>query len=233
MSRFAVVVFPGSNCEEDVQYALSNVLGQEVRLVWHKETSLEGFDACILPGGFAHGDYLRTGALARFSPIMKAVEAFAAEGRPIFGICNGFQILLEAGLLPGAMLRNRSLKYICRYLYLRVETTASPITSTLSEGDVLHIPVGHGEGNYYADDETLAELESRGQIVLRYTTALGKRTDAANPNGSASAIAGIKNPRGNVVGIMPHPDRSTEPELGSADGRRIFESLIESIRFNR
>ena len=233
MPRFAVVVFPGSNCEDDVEYALHDVLGEEARLVWHKETSLAGFDACILPGGFAHGDYLRTGAIARFSPIMKAVEDFAEEGRPVFGICNGFQILQEAGLLPGAMLRNRTLRYICRYLHLRVETTDSPVTGSFDEGDVLRIPIGHGDGNYYADPATLAELESEGRVVLRYTSAAGERTDEDNPNGSLHAIAGIKNARGNVVGIMPHPDRCYEPALGTADGRKVFESFVACVRTSR
>jgi phosphoribosylformylglycinamidine synthase len=229
MARFGILVFPGSNCEEDCQYALGTVLGQRADLVWHKESSLAGFDAVVLPGGFAHGDYLRTGAIARFSPIMRAVEDFARDGRPVWGICNGFQILLEAGLLPGAMLRNRTLSYICRYLNLRVETTASAVTSACRKGEVLRIPVGHGDGNYYADPETLAALEEGGRVVLRYSDLEGNLTEAANPNGSLSAIAGIMNSRGNVVGIMPHPDRCYEPELGTADGLRLFQSLVQWV----
>lgn len=229
MARFGIVVFPGSNCEADCQYALGSVLGQKADLVWHKESSLSGFDAVILPGGFAHGDYLRTGAIARFSPIMKAVEDFARAGGPVWGICNGFQILLEAGLLPGAMLRNRTLAYICRYLNLRVETTASAVTSACQKGEVLRIPVGHGDGNYYAQPKTLAALESQGRIVLRYSDAKGTLTEEANPNGSLAAIAGIMNEPGNVVGIMPHPDRCYEPDLGSADGLRLFQSLVKSV----
>lgn len=226
MARFAVAVFPGSNCEEDVQYALRDVLGQGADLVWHKDGSLAGYDAVILPGGFAHGDYLRTGAIARFSPIMGAVSEFARAGRPVVGICNGFQMLLEGGLLPGAMLRNRYQHYICRYLYLRVDSSRSPITRTLAPGEVVRIPVGHGEGNYYADADTLDRLESEERIVLRYTTAAGRVSDQANPNGSEAAIAAIVNSGRNVVGIMPHPDRCYEPELGSTDGRRMFESLV-------
>jgi phosphoribosylformylglycinamidine synthase len=229
MARFAVLVFPGSNCEEDCQYALREVLGQPCDLVWHKQTSLAGYDAAILPGGFAHGDYLRTGAIARFSPILSAVAELAAAGRPVVGICNGFQILLEAGLLPGAMLRNRSIHYICRYLHLRVETTRSPLTSACQPGEVLSIPVGHGDGNYYADRETLDRLEGEGRIVFRYSTSRGELTEDANPNGSARAIAGLMSERGNVVGLMPHPDRCYEPELGTADGLRIFRSLIQWV----
>lgn len=230
MARFGIVVFPGSNCEEYCQYALSAVLGQRADLIWHKETSLSGFDAVLLPGGFAHGDYLRTGAIARFSPIMKAVEAFAHDGGPVWGICNGFQILLEAGLLEGAMLRNRTLHYICRYLNLRVETTASAVTSACTMGEVLRIPVGHGDGNYYAEPETLATLEGQGRVVLRYSDANGELSELANPNGSLAAIAGIMNQRGNVVGIMPHPDRCYEPDLSSADGLRLFQSLVRWVK---
>jgi phosphoribosylformylglycinamidine synthase len=215
--RFAVLVFPGSNCEEDVKYALEDVLSQPTDLVWHKETSLDGYDAVILPGGFAHGDYLRTGALARFSPIMDPVREMAEKGKPVVGICNGFQMLQEAGLLEGAMLRNRTLTYICRYVPIRVEHKDSPLTATLEEGDVLRIPVGHAEGNYYADDETLDALEKKGLVVFRYVE---------NPNGAARAIAGARNEKGNVVGMMPHPDRCYEPDLGTADGRKLFESLV-------
>jgi phosphoribosylformylglycinamidine synthase subunit PurQ / glutaminase len=215
--RFAVCVFPGSNCEEDVKYALEDVLGQPTDLVWHKEPRLEGYDAVLLPGGFAHGDYLRPGALARFSPVMDAVLEMAGKGKPVVGICNGFQMLQEAGLLPGAMLRNRTLTYICRYVGLRVEHTDSPLTATLEQGEVLRIPIGHADGNYFADDETLDRLDRDGLVLFRYVD---------NPNGAERSIAGIRNERGNVVALMPHPDRCYEPDLGTADGRKVFESLV-------
>lgn len=217
MPRFAVCVFPGSNCEEDVKYALEDVLGERTDLVWHKETSLEGYDAVILPGGFAHGDYLRPGALARFSPVMDPIREMAEEGKPVIGICNGFQMLQEAGLLEGAMLRNRTLTYICRYVDLRVEHRDSPLTATLEEGEVLRIPIGHADGNYYADDETLDALERKGRVLFRYVE---------NVNGAERSIAGIRNEKGNVVGLMPHPDRCYEPDLGTDDGRKVFESLV-------
>ena len=217
MPRFAVCVFPGSNCEEDVKYALEDVLGEPTDLVWHKETSLEGYDAVILPGGFAHGDYLRPGALARFSPIMEPIREMAERGKPVVGICNGFQMLQEAGLLEGAMLRNRTLTYICRYVELRVEHGDSPLTATLEEGEVLRIPIGHADGNYFADEETLAALETKGRVLFRYVE---------NVNGAERSIAGIRSERGNVVGLMPHPDRCYEPELGTDDGRKVFESLV-------
>jgi len=215
--RFAVCVFPGSNCEEDVKYALEDVLGEPTDLVWHKETSLEGYDAVILPGGFAHGDYLRPGALARFSPVMDPIREMAEKGKPVIGICNGFQMLQEAGLLEGAMLRNRTLTYICRYVDLRVEQKDSPLTSTLEEGEVLRIPIGHADGNYFADEETLDALETKGRVLFRYVL---------NPNGAERSIAGIRSERGNVVGLMPHPDRCYEPDLGTDDGRKVFESLV-------
>ena len=217
MPRFAVCVFPGSNCEEDVKYALENVLGEPTDLVWHKETSLEGYDAVILPGGFAHGDYLRPGALARFSPIMEPIREMAEQGKPVIGICNGFQMLQEAGLLEGAMLRNRTLTYICRYVDLRVEHRDSPLTTTLEQGEVLRIPIGHADGNYYADKETLDALEKKDQVLFRYVEDV---------NGAQRKIAGIRNERGNVVGLMPHPDRCYEPDLGTDDGRKVFESLV-------
>ncbi len=226
MPRFAVCVFPGSNCEEDVQYALQNVLGELAELVWHKESSLAGYDAAILPGGFAHGDYLRVGAIARFSPIMDAVRAMADDGKPVIGICNGFQMLQEAGLLPGAMLRNQTLTYICRYLYLRAERADSPMTQTLANGEIVRIPIGHADGNFYADDETLDTLERDSRVVFRYVNEAGERDESSNPNGAAHAIAGITNEQGNVVGLMPHPDRCYEPELGTDDGRKLFESLV-------
>ena len=209
-----------------MQYVLQSVLGEPTDLVWHKETALDGYDAVLLPGGFAHGDYLRSGALARFSPVMDAVREMAEAGKPVIGICNGFQMLQEAGLLPGAMLRNRTLTYICRYLYLRAEQSDSPLTRTLSEGEIVRMPIGHAEGNYFADDETLDALEKDGRVVFRYVDEDGERTDEGNPNGAARQIAGVSNERGNVVGLMPHPDRCYEPEHGTDDGRRLFESLV-------
>ena len=226
LPRFAVCVFPGSNCEEDVQYALQNEFGETTDLVWHKQTSLSGYDAVILPGGFAHGDYLRTGALARFSPIMNAVTEMANAGKPVIGICNGFQMLQEAGLLPGVMLRNNTLTYICRYLYLRTEHSDSPLTSTLSEGEVLHIPIGHAEGNYYAEEDVLDVLERERRIVFRYVDVNGSIGINSNPNGASRHIAAVSNQKGNVVGLMPHPDRCYDPKLGTADGRKLFESLV-------
>ena len=228
-TRFSIVVFPGSNCDEDAYHAARNVFGQEAEYVWHKDADLKGGDVVILPGGFAHGDYLRTGAMARFSPIMRAVEAFAARGGPLLGICNGFQVLLEAGLLPGAMLRNRDLKFHCEHVHIRVEQTDTPFTTACRRGQVLRIPVAHGEGNYFADPDVIARLETNRQIVFRYTDAQGVVTDAANPNGSAAAIAGLCNESRNVVGLMPHPERACESALGSVDGRAIFESVVESL----
>lgn len=223
-------MFPGSNCEDDVRYALENVLGEPTDLVWHKETSLDGYDAAILPGGFAHGDYLRVGAIARFSPIMASVQAMAEAGKPVIGICNGFQMLQEAGLLPGAMLRNETLTYICRYLYLRAERSDSPMTRNLGEGEVVRLPIGHADGNFYADDETLDALERDGRVVFRYVNESGEPDERSNPNGAAHAIAGIVSERGNVVGLMPHPDRCYEPALGTTDGRKLFESLVAWTR---
>jgi phosphoribosylformylglycinamidine synthase len=206
------------------------VLGQQAEYVWHKDSSLKGADVVILPGGFAHGDYLRTGAMARFSPIMREVEAFASRGGPVLGICNGFQILLEAGLLPGAMLRNRSLKFRCEHVCIRVEQTDTPFTMACRRGQVLQIPIAHGEGNYFADPDVVARLEAGRQIVFRYTTLAGEATDEANPNGSVANIAGLCNVARNVVGLMPHPERACEGALGSADGLVLFESVIQSLR---
>ncbi len=228
--KFAVVVFPGSNCDHDAYYAVSHVLGQQAEFVWHKDTDLKGADAVILPGGFAHGDYLRTGAMARFSPIMRDVQSFAARGGPVLGICNGFQILLEAGMLPGAMLRNRDLKFLCQHVHVRVEQTDTPFTSACRKGQVLRIPIAHGEGNYFAEPDVLARLEANRQIVFRYTDADGAVTDGSNPNGSAAAVAGLCNDARNVVGLMPHPERACEPALGSADGLVILESAVQSIK---
>ena len=229
MLNVAVIVFPGSNCEQDAYHAATRVLGQSAQLVWHKETSLSGADVVILPGGFAHGDYLRTGAMARFSPIMPAVKSFAAAGGPVLGICNGFQILLEAGLLPGAMLRNRGLKYRCEHIHVRVEQVDTPFTCGARTGQVLRIPIGHGEGNYYAPEDVLSRLEANRQVVFRYTNEAGEVTDEANPNGSINGIAGICNETRNVVGMMPHPERACEPLLGSTDGLVVLESVLKSL----
>jgi phosphoribosylformylglycinamidine synthase len=227
--KFAVVVFPGSNCDHDAHYAASHVLGQQAELIWHKDTSLRGADAVILPGGFAHGDYLRTGAIARFSPIMKSVQEFAAQGGPVLGICNGFQVLLEAGLLPGAMLRNKSLHFRCEHLHVRVEQTDTPFTAACEPGRILRIPIAHGEGNYYAAPDVVARLEENRQVIFRYVTAAGEITDEANPNGSVNNIAGICNEARNVVGLMPHPERACELAVGSADGLVLFESAVKAV----
>jgi len=226
--NFAIVVFPGSNCDHDAYHAVKHVLGQEAHFVWHKDTSLGTADVVILPGGFAHGDYLRTGAIARFSPVMTAVQAFADSGGPVIGICNGFQVLLEAGLLPGAMLRNTDM-YRCEYVHARVEQTDTPFTGLCAPGQVLKIPIAHGEGNYYADDATLDELERNRQVIFRYTTPAGEVTAASNPNGSARNIAGICNRQRNVVGLMPHPERACELALGSGDGKVVLESVVNAL----
>ncbi len=228
--KFAVVVFPGSNCDHDAYYAVKHVLGEEAAFVWHKDTSLAGADVVILPGGFSHGDYLRTGAIARFSPVMAAVADVARGGGPVLGICNGFQILLECGLLPGAMLRNRDLKFHCEMVRVRVERTDTAFTSRCRAGQVLRLPIAHGEGNYFASPETLAELESTGRVIFRYATADGDATDEANPNGSVHGIAGICSEGRNVVGLMPHPERACQPMLGSADGLVLLESVVHSLR---
>ena len=227
--KFAVVVFPGSNCDHDAYYAAKHVLGQEAAFVWHKETSLGGADVVILPGGFSHGDYLRTGAIARFSPVMAAVSDFAAQGGPVLGICNGFQILLECGLLPGAMLRNRDLKFHCEIVRVRVEQTDTPFTALAEAGQVLRLPIAHGEGNYFAPPETLAALEAGRRIIFRYANAAGETTDQANPNGSLANIAGICSERRNVVGLMPHPERACQLAVGSADGLVILESAARAL----
>jgi phosphoribosylformylglycinamidine synthase len=227
--KFAVVVFPGSNCDHDAYHAAKHVLGQDAEFVWHKETSLKGADAVILPGGFAHGDYLRTGAIARFSPIMPAVVDFATQGGPVLGICNGFQILLEAGLLPGAMLRNRELQYRCEHVIVRVEQTDTPFTLRASKGQRLRLPIAHGEGNYYADPAVVADLEATRRVIFRYCDANGNATDEANPNGSVNNIAGICSDRRNVVGLMPHPERACEGPLGSADGLVLLESVVTAL----
>ena len=227
--KFGVVVFPGSNCDHDAFHALGKVLGQPVDFVWHQSEDLAGLDAVVLPGGFSYGDYLRTGAIARFSPVMKAVERFARRGGLVLCICNGFQILLEAGLLPGAMLRNQGLRFICRHVHIRVETTDTPFTCAAAPGQVLRIPIAHMEGNYTCDAATLAELEASGQIVFRYVTPEGEVAPEANPNGAIANIAGIMNRERNVLGLMPHPERASEAALGSADGAVIFRSMVEAL----
>jgi phosphoribosylformylglycinamidine synthase subunit PurQ / glutaminase len=227
--KFAIVVFPGSNCDHDAYHAAKHVLGQEAEFIWHKETSVKGADVVVLPGGFSHGDYLRTGAIARFSPVMTAVAEFARHAGPILGICNGFQILCEAGLLPGAMLRNRDLKFHCEHVHMRVEQIDTPFTALAKTGQILRIPIAHGEGNYYADPAVIDELESQRRVVFRYCDSRGEITDASNPNGALNGIAGICNPARNVVGLMPHPERACELSLGSADGLVLFESVVSVL----
>ena len=231
--NFAVLQFPGSNCDQDVVHVLRNVLGHSASLLWHKESSLGEADAVIVPGGFSYGDYLRTGAIARFSPVMEAVQAFAANGGPVLGICNGFQILCEAGLLPGALIRNRSLQFRCEHVFLKTITADSPFTSQIPAEKLLCLPIAHGEGCYFAAEETLAELKAKNQILWRYVDAKGDTTETANPNGSLESIAGICNERRNVAGLMPHPERASEPILGCADGRLVFESLIHALEHDR
>jgi phosphoribosylformylglycinamidine synthase len=227
--KYGVIVFPGSNCDHDAYHVISKLVGQPVDFIWHKETDLSKYDAVILPGGFSYGDYLRAGALARFSPVMKSVRKFAKEGRFVLGICNGFQILCEAGLLPGVLIRNKNLHFICKHVKIRVETNNTPFTSDIEPGKVLSIPIAHAEGNYFCDNELLKELEANDQIVFRYCDDDGRVTEEANPNGSISNIAGICNSSRNVLGMMPHPERACEEILGSTDGRDIFRSLTNSI----
>jgi phosphoribosylformylglycinamidine synthase len=227
--RVGVVVFPGSNCDHDTYHVLKHVCGCEARFVWHKDSDLGGLDAVVLPGGFAYGDYLRTGAIARFSPVMRSVVEFARRGQPVIGICNGFQVLQEAGLLPGAMLRNRSVKFLSQPVHVRVERSDTPITAGLATGAVLTMPIAHGEGNFYLPPDELSRLEDEGRVVFRYTDRVGGLVDDANPNGSANAIAGVCSQARNVVALMPHPERAAEPELGTADGRRLFEALTRSL----
>src|SRR5216683_2246011 len=227
--KFGVVVFPGSNCDHDAFYAIGNILKRPVEFIWHQSEDLAGCDAIILPGGFAHGDYLRTGAIARFSPVMKSVEKFAKSGGIVLGICNGFQILLEAGLLPGAMMRNKGLRYICRHVYVRVEQTDTPFTNAAHKSRILKIPIAHSDGNYNCDEATLADLEKNRQVIFRYTTPDGSNDDAGNPNGALRNIAGVCNRVRNVAGLMPHPERAVEAALGSTDGLTIFRSLVEAL----
>ena len=224
--NFGVVVFPGSNGDHDALHAIGEVLGQPVRAIWHRETSLAGIECVVLPGGFAYGDYLRAGAIARFSPIMAAVERFAREGGPVLGICNGFQVLAEAKLLPGTLLRNANLEFRSQWVHTRVERTDTPFTNGLDVGEVLNLAVAHGEGRYFAAPDELARIEANGQVIFRYCDAAGALTEAANYNGSLNSIAGVCNERRNVVGLMPHPERSAEAIVGSADGRRILEAVL-------
>ena len=227
--KFGVVVFPGSNCDHDAWYALGEVLHQPVEFLWHQSEEVNNFDAILLPGGFSYGDYLRTGAIARFSPVMRAVEKFAYSGGLVLGICNGFQILCEAGLLPGVLQRNAGMKFICRQVHVRVESIDTPFTGSAAPGQVLKMPIAHGDGNYFCDEATLSELQRNEQIIFRYSTSDGHIDASANPNGSLANIAGICNRERNVVGLMPHPERAVESALGSADGQVIFRSLIESL----
>jgi phosphoribosylformylglycinamidine synthase len=228
--NFAVLQFPGSNCDQDLVHVMKNVLGHSARLVWHKENSLGDADAVLIPGGFSYGDYLRTGAVARFSPIMQAVQNFAANGGPVLGVCNGFQILCEAGLLPGALIRNRSLQFRCESVFLKALTSDSPFTNKIPNDKLMRVPIAHGEGCYFADDSTVEKLKSGNQILWQYVNAQGEPTEQSNPNGSVLNIAGICNEARNVAGLMPHPERASEPLLGSADGRLIFESLIAALQ---
>jgi len=223
--KFGVIIFPGSNCDHDAYHVISKHVGQPVDFIWHRDIDLRSYDAVIIPGGFSYGDYLRAGALARFSPVMNSVKEFAAEGKLVLGICNGFQILCEAGLLPGALIRNRDLHFVCGHVNVRVENADTPFTHELKDGSVLSMPIAHAEGNYVCDEATLNELRRDDRIVFRYCEANGEITDAANPNGSRDNIAGICNPERNVMGLMPHPERACEDLLGSSDGREVFRSL--------
>ena len=225
-ARFGILVFPGSNCDHDALTAARDVMGQEAKYIWHKEETLGEVDAVLVPGGFSYGDHLRAGAIARFSPVMKAVKQFAAEGGLVAGICNGFQVLCESGLLPGALMRNDALRFVCKEVTLRVENASTPFTQAMRAGQTLRVPVAHGEGRYYADDETLDRLEAGGQVLFRYA-------EGENPNGSVRDIAGITNERGNVLGLMPHPERCADPLIGSGDGRLFFESMIAHLEAAR
>jgi len=227
--RFGIIVFPGTWSDRDCYYSLNDILKQKVSYIWHKETDLSEYDCVILPGGFSYGDYLRPGAIARFSPVMTALERFSSQGKLVLGICNGFQILCESGLLPGVLLRNVHLEYRCQWTYLKVENESTTFTSQCQNGKALKIPISHYEGRYYADDATLAELEADKRVVFRYSTTTGQVIESANPNGSLRNIAGIVNKRGNVLGMMPHPERACEPLLGSVDGNIIWESIIAGI----
>jgi phosphoribosylformylglycinamidine synthase len=228
--NFAVLQFPGSNCDQDVVHVLKNTLGHSARLLWHKDASLGEADAVVIPGGFSYGDYLRTGAIARFSPVMAAVQDFAANGGLVLGICNGFQILCEAGLLPGALIRNRSLQFRCEHVYLQTATLNSPFTNRVPDGKLMRIPIAHGEGCYFADAETLAGMKAKDQVLWRYVDSTGAATEIANPNGSVDNIAGVCNTARNVAGLMPHPERASEDILGCSDGQHIFMSMIHALQ---
>lgn len=226
MLTFGILLFPGSNCDHDAYHVISKVMGQEARFIWHKDEHLGDVDAVIVPGGFSYGDYLRVGAIARFSPIMKDLIRFANEGGLVIGICNGFQILCESGLLPGALIRNENLRFVCKNVHLRVDKANTPFTSKMVEGDVIELHVAHGDGNYFASPEEIKQLEEKGQVVFRYTNEEGVVSAEANPNGSIHNIAGIVNETGNVMGLMPHPERCAEELIGSGDGLNVFESMI-------
>ena len=228
--KFGIIVFPGSNCDQDCFYVIKDVLRQSVKYIWHKDTDLDGLDCVILPGGFSYGDYLRTGAIARFSPVMKFITGFAQKGGTVIGICNGFQILLEAGLLPGVMLRNRGLHFICKRIFIKTENNQTRFTNLYDRGQILKIPIAHNEGNYYIDAAGLKELKDNNQIVFRYCSAAGEVSDQFNPNGALDNIAGIINKKGNILGMMPHPERSSEKELGCQDGYFIFKSIITWLK---
>lgn len=227
--KFGVITFPGSNCDQDMIYVLETIMGQEVERLWHKDHDLKGVDFIAVPGGFSYGDYLRSGAIARFSPIMKEVIEFANNGGYVFGVCNGFQILCESGLLPGTLQHNVNQQFICKNINLRTETTNSLVTRSMSKGDVVNIPIAHGEGNFYASEEVLQEIEENDQVLFRYSDADGNISDDANPNGSLNSIAGICNKNRNVFGMMPHPERAADPNLGNEDGRRLFESILAEV----
>lgn len=226
--KFGVVVFPGSNCDHDAYFATKKVLGYDAEFLWHKDTDLKDSDVIILPGGFSYGDYLRTGAISRFSPIMNSVIDFANKGGYVIGICNGFQVLLEAGLLPGVLMKNDSVKFVCKDIYLKVEKSDSPFTNKISK-DVLKVPIAHGDGNYFAEEETIKKLEENNQILFRYSSRSGEVSDNVNPNGSINNIAGITNDSKNILGMMPHPERSTDPVLGNSDGAEIFNSIVNNL----
>jgi phosphoribosylformylglycinamidine synthase I len=231
--KFGVVVFPGSNCDQDCFHVIKDVLKQPVKYIWHKDTDLNSFDCVVLPGGFSYGDYLRTGAIARFSPVMQSIAEFAGKGGTVIGICNGFQILLEAGLLPGVMLRNKGLHFICRHVYIKIENNQTRFTNFYNAGRILKIPIAHNEGNYYIDPAGLKELRNNNQIMFRYCSATGEISEQFNPNGASDNIAGIINKKGNVLGMMPHPERSSEKELGSRDGYFIFKSIVTWLETKR
>jgi phosphoribosylformylglycinamidine synthase subunit PurQ / glutaminase len=228
--KIGVIVFPGSNCDHDAYHAMKHIMNVETTFLWHKDRDLSDIDLLIVPGGFSYGDYLRSGAIARFSPIMNAVVDYAKQGNPVLGICNGFQILLESNLLPGAMLHNEKLRFVCKDVNIRVESTRSPFTAGMKKGEVINIPVSHGEGNYFIDSDGLEQLEENDQIAFRYSDADGNLTEESNFNGSVSAIAGITNKQGNVLGMMPHPERAMEKVLGSEDGKRFFDSAFEQLQ---